>query len=213
MRLLCYSLCPPFPSLPSLTQMYGSMMGTLNVDLSNGTHWETAWSRAGNQGNYWQAAFFSIPERTIKFRFSFITGSGFKSDVAIDDVLRSRDQVPTSIPTPLPTIRPTTETFVPTPEPTQQPSPVPTFPQQGCDFDSGLCGFSMPDAGAYTWIRKYGSTDSPDTGPSGDHTGNGAYVYTEASYPNAPYKGPFVLETDIGDQFSYVQFYYHVSHL
>ena len=61
-----------------------------------------------------------------------------------------------------------------------------------------------------------------DTGPSSDHTGtdttlNGYYMYVEASSPNSPYVGPFILESklvfpdDIGSMGSlHVEFYYHM---
>ena len=48
-----------------------------------------------------------------------------------------------------------------------------------CDFDNyarPLCGFTQSENNDFDWIRHYGSTDSPGTGPSYDHsTGNGKY--------------------------------------
>ena len=40
--------------------------------------------------------------------------------------------------------------------------------------------------GDFKWILQTGSTESEDTGPSGDHTsGSGSYAYIETSKPSA----------------------------
>ena len=40
-----------------------------------------------------------------------------------------------------------------------------------CDFDSGLCdGWRQSNADVFDWTRNTGSTASPNTGPSFDHT-------------------------------------------
>ena len=63
-----------------------------------------------------------------------------------------------------------------------------------CDFDGGFCGFN--NTGTLDWTRNSGSTASGGTGPYGDHSsGTGSYLYTEASSPNSPYGGPFVIES------------------
>ena len=65
-----------------------------------------------------------------------------------------------------------------------------------CNFDDDMC--SWANTGTLDWGRRSGSTPSGSTGPTGDHTTNGtdgSYVYIEASNPNFPSKGPFVLET------------------
>jgi len=72
--------------------MYGNTMGTLKLEIStdNGTTWSSIWSRSGNKGNQWSLA--TIPLSTyamfssIRFRFKGTTGSGYRSDMAIDDV-------------------------------------------------------------------------------------------------------------------------------
>ena len=44
----------------------------------------------------------------------------------------------------------------------------------GCNFDSSMCGFTQDKNDRFDWTRKRGSTGSPSTGPSSDHTsGNG----------------------------------------
>uniref|UniRef100_A0A914W8Q9 Metalloendopeptidase n=1 Tax=Plectus sambesii TaxID=2011161 RepID=A0A914W8Q9_9BILA len=70
-----------------------------------------------------------------------------------------------------------------------------------CNFDTDFCGWiqdykvvldpNAPDpflqyADQYDFFRINGTTPSANTGPNGDHTsGNGRYIYTEASYPAA----------------------------
>ena len=72
-----------------------------------------------------------------------------------------------------------------------------------CNFDDGNCGFT--NQGPYSWRRRSGATPSHyaasgETGPASDHTSwSGSYVYIEASDPNFPSKGPFVLETSFDD--------------
>jgi len=66
-----------------------------------------------------------------------------------------------------------------------------------CNFDHGIC--NLTNSVGYSWTRRSGSTPSSPTGPSSDHTsGDGYYMYVEASSPNFPLKGPFELEASLG---------------
>ncbi len=47
------------------------------------------------------------------------------------------------------------------------------------------------------WTVQYGSTSSTGTGPSGDHTGSGYYIYTEAS--GSVYYKDFIISTPVID--------------
>ena len=79
------------------------------------------------------------------------------------------------------------------------------------NFDLGLGIFR--NTGVLNWTLLSGSTGSPYTGPSSDHTtGSGSYVYCETSYPNIPHKGPFVLEALVSGAGS-VSFYYSMNGL
>nr|XP_022290319.1 zinc metalloproteinase dpy-31-like [Crassostrea virginica] len=68
--------------------MYGADMGSLSVYYQSGTGTRTlAWTRSGDQGNQWhfaQVDFPSVPD----FRVSFdgVRGSGFLSDIGLDNV-------------------------------------------------------------------------------------------------------------------------------
>ena len=73
--------------------LYGATMGTLNVDIWNGSAWTLgAWTLSGNQGNSWQQATVSLNAYvggSVRVRFRGITGTGSTSDMAIDDILIS----------------------------------------------------------------------------------------------------------------------------
>lgn len=70
--------------------MWGTAMGSLYVDIWNGSTWTTgAWSRTGNQGNSWQQATVPLDaylDGSIRVRFRGVTGTGATSDMAIDDI-------------------------------------------------------------------------------------------------------------------------------
>ena len=70
--------------------------------------------------------------------------------------------------------------------------------QLACSFDDGMCGFN--DTGALMFSRRSGETPSSGTGPLSDRTGEegGSYIYTEASSPNNPHQGPFIVEARLG---------------
>ncbi|MEM1325432.1 MAG: T9SS type A sorting domain-containing protein [Bacteroidota bacterium] len=72
--------------------MYGNTMGSLEIQISEdaGTTWSTSvWSRSGNQGNSWQTATIDLSTYaigTLKIRIVGTTGTGPRSDIAIDDL-------------------------------------------------------------------------------------------------------------------------------
>ncbi|XP_076109091.1 uncharacterized protein LOC143077548 isoform X1 [Mytilus galloprovincialis] len=65
--------------------MYGSAMGTLNVYQGS----RRIWRKAGNQGNQWRLVEISLQANNFSssnISFEAVRGSGYKSDIAIDDV-------------------------------------------------------------------------------------------------------------------------------
>ncbi len=50
-----------------------------------------------------------------------------------------------------------------------------------CNLNSGWRNFNSTISDAHDWRTHSGSTSSSTTGPTGDHTGGGNYLYTEAS--------------------------------
>ncbi len=82
------------PELKFWYHMFGNTMGTLNVDIWDGTAWTTAiFSKAGQQQATglapWDSTVIDLTAYvgdTIVIRFNSIRGNGFFSDMAIDDV-------------------------------------------------------------------------------------------------------------------------------
>ncbi len=71
--------------------MYGSNMGTLEIRTSvdDGGSWTTIWSKNGNQGNNWNSQTVSLSDYSgsvIKLQLKGTTGSGYRSDMAIDNI-------------------------------------------------------------------------------------------------------------------------------
>lgn len=71
--------------------LYGNQMGELHVDIYNGTAWTLDVTPAiiGDQGNNWlyrEIDLTSYAGNIVQLRFRGITGPGFRSDIAIDDI-------------------------------------------------------------------------------------------------------------------------------
>ncbi len=99
------------PVLTFYYYMYGSDMGTLQIDLYYNGSWHNAintnWNGtyatniSGNQGFDWYMATVDISEAKsysdVKIRFNGLTGSQYKSDIAIDDIEISLNPKPTAM--------------------------------------------------------------------------------------------------------------------
>ncbi len=82
------------PVLEFAYHMYGSNMGSLNVDVRKGGNWINLWSIAGDQGNQWFIKSIDLSAYegdTVQFRFRGKTGNNFRSDIAIDDIFVGPD--------------------------------------------------------------------------------------------------------------------------
>ncbi|MDD2599076.1 MAG: hypothetical protein PHO37_07620 [Kiritimatiellae bacterium] len=75
--------------------MYGQDMGSLHVDLHDGTSWSNdLWSVSGQQqssaSEAWKKAVVDLSQYEgtplVKIRLRAITGSGYKSDIAVDNI-------------------------------------------------------------------------------------------------------------------------------
>jgi len=68
--------------------MYGADMGYLYLETYTGGSWSTTWSLNGDQGNEWHFAVVDLSHLTGtgKLRFRGRTGSGFKSDITLDQI-------------------------------------------------------------------------------------------------------------------------------
>ncbi len=107
-------------------------------------------------------------------------------------------------------------------------NPVSSYPYSE-DFESGFIVGSgspsspgiiptnwtrLPSGGStFMWLVKHGSTPSSSTGPSGDHTtGNGVFMYAEASYGSTQSSAVLLMPcADISQiQNPVLEFYYHM---
>ena len=97
--------------------MYGSTMGTLQLDIFDGAEWITQWSLSGNPGGGWNLATVEVTMAVVRVRFVGTTGDGWYSDMALDDVaITSAPIAPTAAPTLSP---PPTTSARPTSNPTE----------------------------------------------------------------------------------------------
>ncbi|XP_018532272.1 zonadhesin isoform X2 [Lates calcarifer] len=155
--------------------MYGSATAmALNIYLLKDNKATKIWSMMNNQGPEWHQGNADIrvsgPFRII---VEGIRGSTAQSDVAIDDVSIHFGSCSGSFPgvvsgTELP---PTTAELLPS-------HPVCSL---DCSFNSNLCSWNQMITDAFDWTWQSGSTPTLMTGPTADHTGDGHYLYIEAS--------------------------------
>ncbi|XP_038574073.1 zonadhesin-like isoform X2 [Micropterus salmoides] len=155
--------------------MYGSATAmALNIFLLKDNKAIKLWSMMNNQGPEWHQGLVDIRvSGPFQIIVEGIRGSNAQSDVAIDDIsihfgscsgrlpgLISRTELPST----------TAEVF-------------PSHPvcNIDCSFDSNLCSWNQMITDAFDWTWQSGSTPTFMTGPSADHTGDGHYLYIEAS--------------------------------
>ncbi len=73
--------------------MYGSNMGTLYLEVFDGSNWQKVWSIQGQQQTSYSAAYktagvdLSDFSGSIKLRFRCVAAGGYMGDMAIDDVM------------------------------------------------------------------------------------------------------------------------------
>nr|XP_020490862.1 MAM and LDL-receptor class A domain-containing protein 1-like isoform X1 [Labrus bergylta] len=61
----------------------------------------------------------------------------------------------------------------------------PALSTNGCSFEHGLCGWFQGADDELDWLSNSGPTETPNTGPAGDHTnGEGKYLYIKSSKPS-----------------------------
>lgn len=142
-------------------------------EIQSGGNWIILGSRAGDQGNLWQEQredLMAYANQTVKFRFVVTKATGgsvFQSDVAIDEMVVD-EKIACN-----PYTMPFTENF------------------DGMAWQEGVGATNDNDAIDPCWIRPLsaqmrwgtgtGTTPSANTGPDTDLSGNGNYIYTEAS--------------------------------
>jgi hypothetical protein len=81
------------PDISFAYHMYGSSMGTLYLEASTngGGSWDSLWSMTGDLGNTWFATNINLSayagSTNTQLRFRGVTGSGFRSDMALDTIM------------------------------------------------------------------------------------------------------------------------------
>ncbi|XP_039670520.1 MAM and LDL-receptor class A domain-containing protein 1 [Perca fluviatilis] len=61
----------------------------------------------------------------------------------------------------------------------------PALSAWGCSFEDGLCVWVQGAEDELDWLSRSGPTETPNTGPAGDHTtGKGKYLYIKSSPPS-----------------------------
>ncbi len=71
--------------------MNGTDMGSLTLQASdnNGSSWANVWTISGSQGTAWKSASVDLASyagASVQLRFVGVTGAGWSSDIAIDDI-------------------------------------------------------------------------------------------------------------------------------
>jgi len=66
--------------------MYGSNMGTLSVKAGTSTLWSQSGQQQTSKEDAWKEATVTVPLGTTKLTFEGVTGTSYKSDMAVDDI-------------------------------------------------------------------------------------------------------------------------------
>ncbi|XP_068594204.1 uncharacterized protein wu:fb63a08 isoform X2 [Cebidichthys violaceus] len=155
--------------------MYGSATAmALNIYLLKDNKATKLWVMMNNQGPEWHAGIVDIEvSGPFQIIVEGIRGSNALSDVAIDDISIHFGSCSGSFPG---LIRGTE-----TPSTTAKVLPSLPICKIDCSFNSNLCSWNQMVTDAFDWTWQSGSTPTLMTGPSAGHTGDGHYLYIEAS--------------------------------
>ncbi|XP_014854147.1 PREDICTED: MAM and LDL-receptor class A domain-containing protein 2-like [Poecilia mexicana] len=168
-KLLSPQLKPSSPYCQLLFHFHISAesTGSLRVLMQQAEGGEAIlWSRSHNTVSHWALAQMPIGlfQQTYKIWFSSISkatgpiSSPGDHVVAVDDI-----------------------SFINC-ETTYEP---PALSSYGCTFEDGLCVWVQGAEDELDWSSGSGPTETPNTGPTADHTtGTGKYLYIESSHPS-----------------------------
>nr|XP_040028075.1 zonadhesin isoform X2 [Gasterosteus aculeatus aculeatus] len=153
--------------------MYGSATSmALNIYLLKDNKATKLWVMMNNQGPEWHPGIVDIPvSGPFQMIIEGIRGSNTQSDVAIDDISIHFSSCSGNFPgLGSGTVPPSLTAAVP-----------PSLPicNMDCSFDGNLCSWNQMVTDTLDWTWQNGSTSTPMTGPSADHT-DGHYLYMEA---------------------------------
>ncbi|XP_021350862.1 MAM and LDL-receptor class A domain-containing protein 1-like isoform X1 [Mizuhopecten yessoensis] len=180
--------------------MYGSSMGDLRVlinDVSSAALNPTMrvlWTESGDQGNTWQKTAIQIPATpSLRVFFEGIRGTGYTSDVAIDDVVLSPGYcgcIVSSCQNGGTCSEDALGQVSCTCPPGFSGGLCETLGESllHCSFEDGAhCFLHQDQQDDFDWSTKSGSTPSSDTGPSSAFEGN-KYAFIETSRPRIEYE-------------------------
>ena len=187
--------------------MFGDTMGTLNVytrTVVNG-YMSTILSRSGDLGQVWvKYATSLVVSQPFQVVIESVIGQGYRSDLAIDDLVLSAGCQYSGTTLPPAGYMTTTASTRPNTCGTSmfQCSDGSCIDQVrfcdftvdcrdgsdeatcgSCNFESGMCGYRDMSVGRYNWTRSYPAVMGV-TGPAQDHTfrnGTGHYAYVEGT--------------------------------
>ncbi|XP_071158212.1 uncharacterized protein [Mytilus edulis] len=170
--------------------MYGNRMGSMNVYVQdcNNPKLQTIWSKNGDKGQAWMNACIYISKRQQDYQLAIeaVRGSGYYSDMAIDDMVISAVAD------------------------NQNCTCFNIDYDDYCDFDNDLCHWKQGTVDNLDWTRNEGPTPSMQTGPSIDHTsGLGYYLYLESNNHNGQ-KAELISEYIQGTMDYCLSLFYHM---
>ncbi|EDV21956.1 uncharacterized protein TRIADDRAFT_59472 [Trichoplax adhaerens] len=180
--------------------MYGQNMGSLNVLWMYGNSASQLWNISGNQQHYWKYTQISVPSNTQAYQLVFeaVRGTFRQSDIAIDDISIYNGACQPTTPTPTPNSCAfrckDDNSCVASNKICDYISDCKDSSDEAkcgrCNFESGICGYTIGNDGEYKWIRgRYGSPASQKV-PSIDHTLGSAIGYYLALADDKAFFGP-----------------------
>ncbi|XP_077378927.1 MAM and LDL-receptor class A domain-containing protein 1 isoform X1 [Festucalex cinctus] len=128
---------------------------------------EILWSRSRNTVSHWTPESLALGPQPQPFEVIFSSwNNATRRDAATDACVAAVDDI---------SFLNCYQSF--------QPPGLSTF---SCTFEDGLCAWTQGADDQLDWLTGSGPTETPNTGPAGDHTtGKGKYVYIESSLPSA----------------------------
>ncbi|XP_076003138.1 apical endosomal glycoprotein [Genypterus blacodes] len=161
-RLQSPTLSPSSPYCQILFHFHISAesAGSLRVLMQQAEASEAIlWSRSHNTVSHWTPEYLPVGLQRQPYKVLF-SGIGGDHNLAVDDI-----------------------SFLNCEKSFQPPAPS----AYSCSFEDGLCLWLQGAEDELDWQLKSGPTETPNTGPAGDHTtGSGKYIHIESSLPSAP---------------------------
>ncbi|KAK3744940.1 hypothetical protein QZH41_020411, partial [Actinostola sp. cb2023] len=155
--------------------MHGEEIGSLSIFRNgDGVMQQLLWQQDGNQGDRWHDAEFLIDCNVTAYQVEIeATVGGWRGDIAIDEI----EFTPGSCP-PKPIIMINYNYTGPL---AKAPPMLPEF-NGFCSFAKSFCAWKNDiEEDFFDWTRYEGKSPTDCTGPKFDYTGEGYYLYTEAS--------------------------------